>query len=93
MAIDPGYEPARDLLAPLWLRANQPQRALEQAVAALKIQPDDDVALYHEIMARRRLGQTRQVQALVKQLAVLRSRNAQKQRQSHRYVLQEEPGS
>ena len=93
IAVDPGFEPARDLMALLWLRANQPERALEQALAALKIQPDDDVALYHEIMARRRLGQTAQVQALAKQLAVLRAQHAQKQRQGQQYILQEGPAS
>ena len=93
VAIEPGYAPARDLLALLWLRVQQPQKALEQAQAALKIQPDDDVALYHEIMARRRLGQTEQVQALVKQLAAMRSQNAQKEKAGHHYMLQEEPGS
>lgn len=93
IADDPGYGPVRDLLAVLWLRANQPQKALEQAEAALKIQPDDDVALYHEIMARRRLGQSAQVEVLAKKLAVMRAENATKQRASRRYVLQEEPGS
>lgn len=91
--LEPGYSPARDLLALLWLRANQPQKALEQAQAALKIAPNDDVALYHEIMARRRLGQKEQVDALVKQLAEMRSENAQKETAGHRYVLQEGPGS
>ncbi|MFZ0661430.1 MAG: tetratricopeptide repeat protein [Acidobacteriaceae bacterium] len=93
VAADPAYGPARDLLAILWLHANQPQKALEQAVAALKIRPDDDVALYHEIMARRSLGQTQQVAALVKKLTGMRSENAQKERASHRYVLREKPGS
>lgn len=93
VAADPGYGPARDLLTTLWLRANQPQKALEQALAALKIRPDDDTALYHEIMARRILGQKQQVQALVQKLEVMRSKNAQKQRASQHYVLQEEPGS
>jgi tetratricopeptide (TPR) repeat protein len=93
VAVNPGYEPARDLLALLWLRANQPQKALEQAEAALRIRPDDDVALYHEIMARRSLGQKEQVKALVKELTVMRNVNAEKKRASRRYVLQEEPGS
>lgn len=90
---DAGYGPARDLLALLWLRANQPTKALEQAEAALRIRPNDDVALYHEIMARRSLGQTQQVKALVQKLTMMRSENAQKKRASRRYVLQEEPGS
>ncbi|MGC2636067.1 MAG: tetratricopeptide repeat protein [Acidobacteriaceae bacterium] len=93
VALEPGYSPARDLLALLFLRANQPQKALEQAQAALKIAPHDDAALYHEIMARRRLGQNEEVQALVKQLAVMRSENARRETASHHYVLQEGPGS
>lgn len=93
VAIEPGYAPARDLLALLLLRVRQPQKALEQAQAALKIQPDDDVALYHEIMARRRLGQTEQVETLVKKLAEMRSQNDQKERAGRHYMLQEEPGS
>jgi tetratricopeptide (TPR) repeat protein len=93
VAIDPGYAPAHELLALLWLRANQPQRAAEQAEAALKIRPDDDAALYQEIMARRRLGQTAQVQVLVKQLTAIRSQNAGKEKEKHHYVLQEKPGS
>jgi ribonuclease D len=44
-------------------------------------------------MARRSLGQTEQVKALVKKLTTMRSENAQKTRASRRYVLQEEPGS
>lgn len=93
VALEPGYSAARDLLAQLWLRANQPQKALDQALAALKTNPNDDVALYHEMMARRRLGQNDQVQALAKQLAAMRSENTRKETESHRYVLQEGPGS
>jgi tetratricopeptide (TPR) repeat protein len=91
--LNPGYGPARNLLALLWLRARQPQKALEQAEAALKISPDDDVALYHEIMARRNMGQTQQVKDLVGKLALLRKENAEKKRATRRYVLQEDPGS
>lgn len=93
VAADPAYGPARDLLALLWLHASQPQKALEQAVAARKIRPDDDVALYHEIMARRALGQTAQVKALVGKLTAMRAENERKKRADRRYVLQEEPGS
>lgn len=93
IALEPEYSPSRDLLALLLLRANQPQKALEEAQAALKITPNDDAALYHEIMAKRRLGQNDEVQALVKQLAIMRSENARKETASHHYVLQDGPGS
>lgn len=91
VSLDPGYAPARDLLAALWLQVNQPKQALEEAEAALKIQPNDDAALYHEIMARRRLGQTQGMQKLVQQFAAMRSQNAERERARHHYVLEEEP--
>jgi tetratricopeptide (TPR) repeat protein len=90
VAIEPNYAPARDLLALLYLRMNNPRKALAEAQAALKMNPTDDVALYHEIMARRRLGQTAEVKILVKKLAVMRKENTQRQRAGHRYVLKDE---
>jgi tetratricopeptide (TPR) repeat protein len=90
VSLDPRYAPARDLLSLLWLRVNQPTRALQEAEAALKIQPNDDAALYQEIMARRRLGQRQGMQKLVQQLVAMRSQNAQRQRASHHYQLEEE---
>lgn len=88
--IEPGYQPAHDLLALLYLRAGQPQRAAEQAEAARKIDPADETALYQEIMAKRRLGQTAEVQKLVQQLAELQKTNTGQQRQRKGYVLKDE---
>ncbi len=88
--IEPGYQPAHDLLALLYLRAGQPQRAAEQAETARKIDPADETALYQEIMAKRRLGQTAEVQKLVQQLAVLQKTNTDQQRQRKGYVLKDE---
>jgi hypothetical protein len=72
------------------LRAGQPERAAEQAEAARKIDPGDETALYQEIMAKRRLGQTAEVQKLVQQLAELRKTNTDQQRQRKGYVLKDE---
>lgn len=90
VALEPNYAPARDLLALLYLRKNDPHKALAEAQAALKIHPTDEVALYHDIMARRRLGQNSAVQNLVKELAVMRKENAQRRKAGHRYVLEDE---
>lgn len=90
VAIDPENTQARDLLALLYLRLNQPKRALNETQAALRTDPTDDVALYHEIMARRRLGQTTEVKMLVKKLAEMRQSSAQRQKTGHRYVLKDE---
>lgn len=90
ISLEPNYAPARDLLALLYLRVKDAKGALDEAQAALKIQPTDDVALYHEMMAYRRLGQEAKVHELVKKLAVMRRAKAQQQKADHRYVLQDE---
>lgn len=91
VSFEPGYAPARDLLSVLWLRVNQPKRALEESEAALKIEPTDDTAMYQEIMAKRKLGQTQGMEKLVQQFTALRSQNAQRERARHHYVLEEGP--
>ena len=90
VVLDGQYVPARDLLASLYLQAKQPERALQTALAARKIDPNDETALYREIMARRSLGQRAEAQKLVPQLQELRSRNMKKQQLSRSYVLRDE---
>lgn len=90
VAANPDYAPVRDLLALLYLRMNKPHHALVEAQAALRIDPTDTEALYHEIMARRRLGQMDEVQKLVKKLAEVRRSNAERRREGHRFVLRVE---
>jgi tetratricopeptide (TPR) repeat protein len=88
--IEPGYQPAHDLLALLYLRAGQPERAAKEAELARKIDPADETALYQEIMARRQLSQTAEVQELVQQLAKLQKANTDQQRQHKGYLLKDE---
>lgn len=90
VAVDPGYEPARDLLAQLYLHADQPNRAVTQAEAALKMDPADQTALYQEMMAKRRLGQNAEVRQLAQRLAELRAKSAEQQKQARGYVLKDE---
>ena len=88
--IDPGYQPSRDLLALLYVSANQPERAISEAEAALKIDPDDQSALYQEMVARRHLGQTAEAQKLVQRLTELRRKTTEQQTQANAYILKEE---
>lgn len=88
--IEPGYQPARDLLAQLYLRANEPEKAAAQAEAAQKIDPTDEAAVYQELMARRRLGEMDKAEELAHKLAELRKKNAEQQRQGKGYVLKDE---
>ena len=88
--LDGQYVPARDLLALLYLQANRPQQALAAAIAALKIDPNDETALYREIIARRTLGQRAEAQTLVARMQEIHEKNAKKQQLSHSYVLRDQ---
>ena len=88
-ALDPKYTAAHDLLAVLYLRAKQPAMAVQEAELALAQDPNDQNALYQEIMARRRSGQTRQIEDLIHHFNQVRQANEQKQQQADRYRLQD----
>ena len=90
VTLDPKYQAAHDLLALLYVRANQPELAIQQAEMALALDRNDQNALYQEIIARRRSGNTSQVQALTKRLDEARKENERKQQNSDRYRLQDE---
>ena len=89
--LDPGYQAAHDLLAVLYVRTNQLRQAVEQAKAALALDPNDQEALYQELLSRRRLGDTAEIKALTTRLNAARSTNAERQQKSGRYSLQEDP--
>ncbi len=91
VALDAGYRAAHDLLAVLYVRSDKFKLAIEQSEAALVLDPHDQEALYQEILARRHLGETTEVQALTARLNDARQVNAEKQQKSGRYSLQEEP--
>jgi tetratricopeptide (TPR) repeat protein len=88
--LDPNYQAAHDLLAVLYIRAKQPKLAIQQAELALAEDPNDQVALYQEIMARRRSGDTSQIQALTARLNEIRKKNGSRQQATDRYRLQDE---
>lgn len=87
--LDPKYTAAHDLLAVLYLRAKQPALAVGEAELALALDPNDQNALYQEIMARRRTGQTAQIPELVERMNQMRRNNDQRQLKVDRYRLQE----
>ena len=87
--LDPQYEPAHNLLAQLYLRAQKPTLAIEQAKLALAQDPNDQEALYQELMASRRSGDRAAVKALVARLNAARKQNADKQHDIDQYRLVE----
>jgi tetratricopeptide (TPR) repeat protein len=84
--LEPDYQPARDLLARLYLRAGNASAARQQAEEALKRNPDDTVALYQKMMADRSLGQKGEIDALVARLKQLKQ---SEQETKTRYLLEE----
>ena len=89
VTLDHNYKAAHDLLAVLYVRAKQPALAIDEAELALAQDPDDQVALYQEIMARRRSGKTDQLPALIARLDTVRRHNEQRQQNVDRYRLQD----
>ena len=87
--LDPSYQAARDLLAVLYVRANQMKLAVAEAEAALALDPNDQSALYQDILARRRLGETTEVTALTAKLNEARKSGQLRQQKVDRYGLRD----
>jgi tetratricopeptide (TPR) repeat protein len=66
--LEPDYQPALDLLCQLELTAGNVNTALEIAQKAIAHNPEDESAIYQEMMAYRRLGKKDEVNELVAKL-------------------------
>lgn len=89
VALRPTLEPARGVLAKLYLQAGKYPEAATQCRRALDIDPKDQTALYHLIQALRKSGQTREIPELLKRLALLRQDETKTEREEYRYKLVE----
>lgn len=85
--LDPTYTPAHDLLARLYVQTNQFAMAIKEAEEALAQDPNDESALYQEIMARRHTGDSQEIKALVARLKEAREVNAKHRQMTDRYRL------
>jgi tetratricopeptide (TPR) repeat protein len=86
LQLEPGYQPARDLLCTLLLKSSQYAEVINQAGIALQHDPSDQSAIYQEIQAQRRLGHKEAIQPLVKRLEDLKRQQQVAQAQ---YSLQD----
>jgi tetratricopeptide (TPR) repeat protein len=89
--LDPSMVAAHDLLATIYLRDGRASLAIEQSKAALALDPKDQQAIYHLILALRKTGQKDQISSLLQQLAALRNETQSEARQKKVYQLQEVP--
>jgi tetratricopeptide (TPR) repeat protein len=70
--IDPKMVAAQDLLAGIYLQEGQKQQAIEHSEAALSVDPNDQQALYHLILALRGTERKAEIPALMKRMTELR---------------------
>jgi predicted Zn-dependent protease len=88
--LEPNYQPARDLLCVLLLRHNDLADVVTQAEEARKLDPNDEVAIYQELLAEHKLKHTDRSAVLVKQLKDAKAHN---QQVGTKYILEEAPAS
>ncbi len=89
VALRPTLEPARGVLAKLYLQAGQYSEAAAECRKALEIDPKDQTALYHLIQALRKGGRKSELPELLKRLALLRQDETKVEREQYRYKLVE----
>ncbi len=84
-ALEPGFRPALDLLATLYLRTNQPAQVVEVAEQALTHDPNDSQALFAELRAQHKLGNTAAEAKLLPRLEAARHAESQQSDQLGRF--------
>lgn len=89
--LDPKSAEAHSQLAAIYLRDNDPGKAIEECNAALIINPEDPQTLYQLLLATRKTGTKDQISALVKRLMAARQAAEQKDRNNNRQTLVEMP--
>lgn len=89
VSLRPTLEPARSVLAKLYLRAGQYPEAAAQCRKPLEIDPKNQTALYHLIQALRKTDKKTEIPELLKRLALLRQEATNEEREQYRYKLVE----
>jgi tetratricopeptide (TPR) repeat protein len=91
--VQPGLVSARDTLAKLYLQEGKDQLAVEQSRESLRHDPNDQIAIYHLIVALRRTGQKQELPELLQKLAELRQKATREEGEHNRYKLIEQTGA
>ena len=86
--LQPDFPLARNVLGNLYLQAGQNERAIEQCRLVLRENPNDQIAVYHLLLALRKVNDPKgEVPGLVKRLADLRAQSQQQEASANRYKL------
>ncbi len=89
LQLEPGMIAAHDLLSAVYIEIGQTQKAIEHSKAALAIDPKDQQAIYHLILAMRKTEDKNEVPALVKKLMELQQESKSKAPASKKFHLYE----
>jgi tetratricopeptide (TPR) repeat protein len=86
--LQPDFPLARNVLGNLYLQAGQNEKAIEQCRAVLSENPNDQIAVYHLLLALRKINDPKgEVPGLVQRLAELRAQSQQREASANRYKL------
>jgi tetratricopeptide (TPR) repeat protein len=91
--LDPKLVAAHDLLGMLYLQDGKSEQAAAQCQVALDLNPKDQEALYHLVLAIRKTDRKNEIPALMKRLADLKNEDKTEGAQQKRYKLTEEAAS
>lgn len=91
--LNPHFALAHNLLGSIYLREGNSALAIEQCEAALQMDPTNQEALYHLILAARKTDRRNEIPALTKKLADLRAAANEREAHTARYKLVEVPST
>ena len=88
--LDPKLAAAHDLLATVYIENGDVDQAIRHSRAALAIDPNDQQAIYHLVVALRKTDQRDEIPGLLKRLVELRSESRSQGQTPKRYRLYEQ---
>jgi tetratricopeptide (TPR) repeat protein len=86
-ALRPSLSSPHDVLGKLYLQAGQTELAIQECRTALRQNPNNQVALYHLIVALRKTGQKSELPDLLRRLAQARQEATREEAEHNRYKL------
>jgi tetratricopeptide (TPR) repeat protein len=89
ITLDPQMAAAHDLLAGLYVQNGHMQLAISHSEIALRLDPNDQQAIYHMILALRKTDRKAEVPALLRQLMELRNNEKAESMKKNRHQLVE----
>lgn len=93
VSLDPMRLDAHDLLASIYLQSDQTDLSIAQSEESLRIDPKDEQAIFHLMIALRKSGRKAEVAELVQRLVKVRQENQTELKRSKLYRLVEGPTS